>query len=167
MRFAFAHFDAIRLGLSALPELIHFHPAPSTRSTKVWLECAPFEPKRETAERLIQAHQKFARGVCIMPGCAQIPWRGGRCKDHPLYPERRTCYGPKCARNVTAAGLCATHYYQQRRGAELTIIGAPGSRVRTLKVYLPPHLIDALGEAPAMEAARILTEYLTPQKGSL
>ena len=166
MRFAFAHYDAIRLGLGALPDLIFYHPSPSAKSRKMWLECAPGETKQATALRLMQAHAKLARNVCIIPGCAQIPYRAGRCKDHPLYPEGRTCYGPKCARPVTAHGLCATHYYQQRRGMELTIIGPPGKRATILRVVLSPHQIYLLGESPAVKAAEIITEYLTPQKGS-
>lgn len=42
----------------------------------------------------------------------------------------KTCTFEDCTKTVEAKGLCSTHYHQQRRGKELTVIGSTVKRPR-------------------------------------
>lgn len=61
------------------------------------------------------------------------------------------CQCPRCARAARAAGLCATHFQQRRRGGPLRAIGprggksrTPGERMLSLGLRVSPGCVLAL-----------------------
>ncbi len=75
-----------------------------------------------------------------------------------------SCAGPACRRGAVAAGLCASHYQQQRRGQPLAALGLPagerGARPRlTVRVEIETlRRLRAQGQ-PSTVAAAVLARW--------
>lgn len=65
------------------------------------------------------------------------------------------CRGPECDRPARAAGLCASHYQQRRRGQELRPLGKQVEADVSFTLRLPADLATAASEAAAREGLHV------------
>ena len=167
MRYVNAPYGALLSDARTLESALTFSPSPRLNATKLWLEAPEGEPLADTLSKLRMAGVKLSQAQCVIPGCTKSPARAGRCANHPLFPmRRRDCEFPGCDRPATSRGMCASHYAQSRRESPLTPLRTRGEPYTAVKITLPDATIDKLGPDVAAKIVEIITEYLTPQKGS-
>ena len=169
MQYVTAPYGAMLRYTPDLEKLISFSDSPRLNTTQLWLEVPPGEPRKTTIDRLRTASAKLQSFSCIVQGCGATPVRGGRCLAHPLFPMlKRDCLFPGCGRAGAAGrGLCATHYAQARRGADLTPIRPRGRGHCTIRLVLHSDIVDQLGPDVAATIEGLIMAHLTPQKVSL
>lgn len=167
MPYVNAPYEALLSGSSILERALTFCQFPRINATKLWLEVAPDAPLADTLRKLQEAGSKLRTGHCVIGTCTKRPVRAGRCEDHPVYPaRRRPCSFPGCGRPATGMGMCASHYAQYRRESPLAPLRTRGEPYTAIKITLPNATLDKLGPDAAAKILEIITEYLTPQKGS-
>ena len=159
-----AQVSILRDGPKAIEVAYTRTPGPDPTVRGIQLEAPEGATPRECALILYQGWARLQGNLCIVPGCTYAPKLWGRCDSHEIAPK---CAGPECERPPLVKGYCQAHYVQTRTGGVMAPL-RPRSTGPTvgLTLRIPVSTLALLGPTPGPKILEIITEYLTPQKGS-